>query len=263
MSSFTQKLKEKLFDSNEHPYRYLKKEIETYLKPNHILLDAGCGRYADFLMKFKDKARTLIGVDLVDFEPDIFLDNINLLNCDLKNINLESESVDIITSRSVLEHLDEPLFVYREIHRVLRHGGYFIFLTPNLGHYSTLFSKVIPNKFHPWIIRRTEGREEKDVFPTYYRSNSSNAIKKLAKESNFNLLDIKFLGQYPCYFMFNPILFLFASSYEKAVNRYNIFGPLRGWILVVLQKSPSRDKSSSQRYKADCDNLKVTHFRGL
>ena len=250
MISLTQKLNEKFFDSNEHPYRYLKREIETYLKPSHILLDAGCGRYADFLIKFKDKARTLIGVDIGDFEPDLLLDNIKLLNCDLKNINRESESVDIITSRSVLEHLEEPLLVYREIHRVLKQGGYFIFLTPNLGHYSTLFSKVIPNKFHPWIIRRTEGREEKDVFPTYYRSNSSNAIKKLAKESNFDLLDIKFLGQYPCYVMFNPILFLIASSYEKVVNRYDMFGPLRGWILAVLQKSPSHDNSSSQQYKS-------------
>jgi SAM-dependent methyltransferase len=44
---------------------------------------------------------------------------------------------DVVTCLDVLEHIDDPLVVLREIHRVLADGGAFLFSTPNptsLGH---------------------------------------------------------------------------------------------------------------------------------
>lgn len=236
MTTLTQKMNERFFGCDEHPYRFFEREIERYLRPYHTILDAGCGRSANLLLKYKRKAKKLIGVDLVDFDPKILHENIELLSSDLIDIKLESESVNLVISRSVLEHLKEPLTVFLEIHRVLKQGGYFIFLAPNLGHYTTIFSKLIPNKFHSWIVSKTEGREEQDVFSTYYRSNSFYTIKKLAQKSGFTFISINYLGQYPNYFNFNPALFIIATAYEKVINRFNFLSFLRGWLLVVLKK---------------------------
>ena len=52
----------------------------------------------------------------------------------------------------------------------------------------------------------------------------------------FEIESFEYLGQYPCYFMFNGFLFLLATGYEKLISRYDSLAPLRGWILVGLIK---------------------------
>ena len=202
----------------------------------HVLLDAGCGREARFLQRFEGKAKRLIGVDIVEFHKNGAGNTLELLNNDLRDIKLPDKSIDIVISRSVLEHLEKPLSVYMEIFRILKEGGYFSFLTPNLGHYSALICKLIPNKFHSGVVLRTEGRKEEDTFPTYYRSNTFPTINNLAQRAGFQLISFKHLGQYPSYFAFNPILFLIATGYEKLIDKFHALRYLRGWLLVVLKR---------------------------
>jgi SAM-dependent methyltransferase len=237
--TITSKLKENLFKQEVHPYRIFEEKISYHLHESHILLDAGCGRDAPVLKRFHGKVRKLIGIDLVEFDANAIGTDIEVLNSDLTQIKLTNASIDIAISRGVLEHIEKPLLAYREIFRILKPGGYFIFLTPNLGHYSSLISKAIPNRFHSCIVLRTEGRKEEDTFPTYYRSNTLRTISNLAKRTGFDLVSSEYLGQHPSYFMFNPILFLLTAGYEKFVAKFEIFGFLRGWLLVSLRKPTS------------------------
>ena len=239
MKSITLKLKENLFKLERHPYRIFEEEISRHLQKSHVLLDAGCGREASLLIRFQGKAKSLIGIDLVEFDANARGTDIELLNNDLAQIKLPNGSIDIAISRSVMEHVEKPLSVYGEIFRILKPGGYFIFLAPNLGHYSALISKLIPNRFHSSIVLRTEGRREEDTFPTYYRSNTFQTIRDLAKRTGFELVSFKYPGQHPSYFMFNPILFLLTAGYEKVVAKFEIFRYLRGWLLVALKKPAS------------------------
>ena len=208
--------------------------MEAVLRPAHTLLDAGCGRTAPVLAKYRGKARRLVGVDLVDFETAI--DGIELINGDLGDIGLGDAEVDVVMCRSVMEHVADPAAVYREIHRVLKPGGRLIFLTANLWDYSALVAKVVPNRFHPWIVARTEGREEHDVFPVEYRTNTRAAVNRWAKSAGFEVESFEYLGQYPGYFMFNAFLFWIATGYEKLLRRFESLRFLRGWILVTLRK---------------------------
>ena len=50
-----------------------------------------------------------------------------LLKNDLSAIPIEDVAVDVVKSRSVMEYVVDPLAVYREMHRILRPGGHFIF----------------------------------------------------------------------------------------------------------------------------------------
>ncbi|TMH03087.1 MAG: class I SAM-dependent methyltransferase [Betaproteobacteria bacterium] len=234
MTELAERFKERFFGSEEHPYLTFERHVDKYLQPDHTLLDAGCGRTAPVLVKYLGRARRLIGVDLVDFPAPI--DGVELLKNDLSAIPIEDGSVDIVMCRSVMEHVVDPLAVYSEMNRILRPKGYFIFLTGNFWDYAALAATIVPNRLHPWIVSKVQGRAPMDVFPTAYKTNTSAAVKKWASATGFQISSFQYLGQYPAYFMFNGFLFLVASAYEKLLRNSERLRFFRGWILVVLRK---------------------------
>jgi SAM-dependent methyltransferase len=235
LSAWAERLRKRYFRDEDHPYHVFEREIAQALRPEHTLLDAGCGATVPVLGTYRGKAKHLIGVDLVNFDGN--LEGIELHTCDLASIPVASGSVDLIISRSVLEHVTDPAKVYAEMHRLLRPGGRFIFLTPNLWDYGSLVARIIPNRFHPWIVSHTEGRAEHDVFPVVYRTNTRAAVQCWARGGGFEVTSLRYLGQYPSYFMFNGALFLLATGYEKVISRFEGLRGLRGWILVTLTKA--------------------------
>jgi SAM-dependent methyltransferase len=233
MTALAQRLKDRYF-RQPHPYELFEREIMRHLKSEHTLLDAGCGRTAPILAKFRGMARRLVGIDLVEF--DSTAKELELHRCDLAAIPLDDDTVDIVMARSVMEHVTDPARVYTEVHRVLKPGGRFVFLTANLWDYASLVAKLVPNRFHPWIVSKTEGREETDVFPVAYRTNTRRAVERYARRTGFAVESFSYLGQYPCYFMFNGFLFLLATGYEKSISKVRLLNFLQGWIFVTLRK---------------------------
>jgi len=233
-SPSAEKWRQRLFGDDEHPYRTFEREVERVLPPGGTLVDAGCGRTAPVLRKFRDRAGRCIGIDLEDFTEQI--PGIELKRGDLARTGLPDASVDVIMGRSVMEHVTEPELVYAEMHRVLKPGGRFVFLTASLWDYASLIAKAVPNRLHPWVVARTEGRAEADVFPTAYKTNTRSAVRRLAAQAGLDVVGFRYLGQYPAYFMFNGPLFLAASLYEKAIARFEALHFLRGWILVTLER---------------------------
>jgi SAM-dependent methyltransferase len=233
MTALAERLKSRYF-KQDHPYRTFELEVQRLLRPEHTLLDAGCGRTAPVLSRYRGKCQRLIGVDVVDFAADAV--GMELVKHDIGDLPLESESVDIVMARSVMEHVDKPQKVYREIYRVLKPGGSFVFLTANYWDYASLIAKLVPNRLHPWIVSKTEGRAEEDVFPVAYRTNTRYAVGKWAADAGFEVASFRYLGQYPSYFMFNGLLFLLATGYEKLISSVPALNFLQGWILVRLAK---------------------------
>lgn len=234
MTALAERLRVKYFGRDEHPYRRFERDVERLLEPTAALLDAGCGRTAPVLQKFLGKAARLIGIDAIDF-PSL-ISGVELYKADLASTGLESASVDLIMARSVMEHVNDPIAAYSEFARILRPGGHFVFLTANFWDYASLIAAAIPNRFHPWIVARTEGRAEQDVFPIEYKSNTRSAIQRSADRTGLLVERFEYLGQYPCYFMFNGALFLAATAYEKVIASWRRLHWLRGWILCTLRK---------------------------
>lgn len=238
MSELSERLLRKYYGNSPHPYRIFEAEVGKALQPESVLLDAGCGRAVPVLRKYIGRASRLIGVELVEF-TDV-PSEIETYRADLSAIPLPDETVDVIMSRSVFEHLDDPLSAYREFARILRPGGHLIFLTANMWDYSTLIARAIPNRFHPRIVRYTEGREEDDVFPTRYRTNTRRVVERLSAQAGLHVDAFRYLGQYPNYFMFNAGLFVLGTGFDKLVTRFEALRLLRGWILVTLRRPANR-----------------------
>jgi ubiquinone/menaquinone biosynthesis C-methylase UbiE len=232
----SKKILNKYYKPELHPYRIYEDRILSQLQDNFTVVDAGCGANAPLLVNLVGRANNLIGVDLVKFNPNLLNKGMTFLNSDLAKMEIDDSSVDIVISRSVLEHIKDVENVYREIHRILRPGGKFIFLVPNMWDYVSILSYLIPNKLHKIIVNKFTGRPGEKTFDTYYESNTKGSIQRLVKKTGFDIISLEYLGQYPYMLEFNSILFYLGVIYDKAVSKFETLKYLRGWIMVELKK---------------------------
>ena len=236
MTALAEHFLKKYYADSPHPYRLFEQAVDKSLGDSRqlTLLDAGCGRTVPVLRKYLGRAGRLIGVELVDF-TDV-PPGIEAHKADLGRIPLPDSCVDVIMSRSVFEHLANPESVYREFRRLLKPGGIVIFLTANMWDYGTLVARLVPNRFHAAIVKRVEGRSEEDTFPTAYKTNTRADVVRLAQAAGLRVRSFDYLGQYPNYLMFNGLLFLLGTAYDKLITRFDALKWLRGWILVTLER---------------------------
>ena len=230
------RLKDRYFEEADHPYVHFVRKVREVLEPDHVLVEPGCGRFAEVIRKFQGEARELIGIDPVEFEEESLGTDVRIVRGTLDATGLDTGSVDTMISRALMEHIEHPDRVFAEIARVLKPGGTYVFLAPNLGDYTALAAKLIPNRMHPWIVEKLEGRNPKDTFPAYFRCNTKGSLKRLTRANGLELESVEYLGQYPSYFLFNAPLFLAGTAYEKLISSTELLGFLRGWMLVVIRK---------------------------
>jgi SAM-dependent methyltransferase len=237
MQKGTEALMQKYYSNTKHPYQRYRDLLNCHLNKSSAVLDIGCGHDAPELRRLVSNYRSgiSVGIDLIDFTNHSTISSY-VIKADASHLCFKNNSFDLVISRSVLEHLSDPLSVFRQVNHALRSDGHFIFLTPNRYDYSSLFSKLIPNRYHQSIVSKTEGRSINDVFPTFYRANSYNSVKSLANKSGFSVISFDYLGQYPAYLTFSTILFLLGTAFDKIICRYDCLKVLRGWILVSLKK---------------------------
>ncbi len=181
-------------------------------------LDLGCGHQ---LLPQWRHAQEKVLIENSEFIVGIDRDYLSLMKhntlknkvCgDITELPFQDNSFDLITSNMVFEHLNNPEMQLKEIQRVLSRNGKLIFHTPNNIGYGILISKVI-GKITPVFVKHKlahylQGREEEDIFPTYYRINSPSKIRKLAKLSGFNIVKIRLLCSSAGFVMLPPIVLI-------------------------------------------------------
>lgn len=120
---------------------YAMKEILSILNNNFKkgdliqILDLGCGTGGSF-----DEFRSAgiefswVGVDIEDSQEvrSRVRKDLNFMTFNGIDIPLPDESVNLVYSHQVFEHVRNPEELLLEIHRVLKHGGYFIGSTSHL-----------------------------------------------------------------------------------------------------------------------------------
>jgi SAM-dependent methyltransferase len=164
-------------------------QVAALLRPEHIVLDFGAGRgefvyedpsaYRVWLQNFRGRC---VHVDGCDLDP-VVLDNPTLDAAAVIEsggaLPYEDERFDLIVSRYVWEHVQDPEWMARELLRVLKPGGWICAMTPNKWGYVALLARLLPNRFHSRVLSRIQpGRPSKDVFPTVYRLNRPRAVRR-------------------------------------------------------------------------------------
>jgi SAM-dependent methyltransferase len=113
-------------------------DIQSSLSPGYLLLDAGAGdcRFKKYFPEVQ-----YLGMDLGVAVNELDYSDLDIKG-DLRNIPLETSSIDTIISIQVLEHLPEPWKVLEEFNRVLKKDGYLFISCPQ-----GVFQHQIPNDF--------------------------------------------------------------------------------------------------------------------
>lgn len=211
--------------------------ISRYLRPGSRLLDAGCGRYLRFCKEFAGIA-DVTGVDLEEtFETDNSTRPFAVRG-DIGALPFPSGHFDMVISRSVIEHLEDPPRVFREFFRVLRPGGRAILITPNKYDYVSVIAALTPYSLHRALVSRIFRVPEDDVFPTLYRANTMSALRKSLTAAGLVQREMDTINHYPAYLMFSPVLFRLGVVYER-ITSLNALRSLRGTILCVFEKPGS------------------------
>jgi len=118
--------------------------LRKYNLKHGQLLDFGAGQGA-FAKALRDNFKfTLHGVDLMFTEAE----QVNWYVQDLNRpLQFKEDQFDVVTCIEVIEHLENPRRVVRDLFRVLKPGGRCILTTPNNDNWRAVLSYVVNGHF--------------------------------------------------------------------------------------------------------------------
>ncbi|MCP5110091.1 MAG: class I SAM-dependent methyltransferase, partial [bacterium] len=136
--------------------RYFETVMEMFPE-DAAWLEIGCGHqvFGGWMREQErlaaDRSQTFVGVDL---DRGALPHHLTL---DLKavargeNLPFFSGLFDLVTANMVVEHIEDPGAVFREVHRVLRPGGLFLIHTTNHQSWKIRFASALPSWLKNWI----------------------------------------------------------------------------------------------------------------
>jgi ubiquinone/menaquinone biosynthesis C-methylase UbiE len=206
--------------------------LKKYLTKESTVLDAGCGMRG-ILADHKNLAAKIVGVDQSEF----LLSQNNFVAekilTDLSHIPLSDASIDVVTSEFVLEHLKEPLKVFQELFRLLRPGGFFLFITPNVYNPVMSASKILPHFIHAFLTKKLLHHPE-EAHETWYRANSIHSLMHLGNGVGFTNMNIERAGN-PEYLAFAKPLVIPSVLFERLLS-YHPFTVFQMYLTGAFQK---------------------------
>lgn len=213
--------------------------VSAHLSPDTVWLDAGCGSRlleAD-LDPLEDwlaaQCKTIIGMD-ASLTPHRSIQS--LVKGTLYQLPFADNSLDLITCRMVVEHLDRPRLAFTEAARCLRPGGALVVITPNLANYAifgnAVATKLLPEKLRLLIVHASDSRADEDIFPVRYKANTMPRLVQSLNASGLQVHETVGLRQERPYWRKHP-------SLEKVLMKLTPIFVLLVCAHKVLDKSVS------------------------
>jgi SAM-dependent methyltransferase len=189
--------------------------VRQRFAPGMRVLDVGCGRGGVIELLWRE-AGLPVGVD-----PDLASLREHRAGvrrvCGLgEALPLAAGQFDLVLALWVLEHVARPDQLLAEVHRALRPGGRFLFLTPNARHPLLLFNRfswAFP-AVQRLLVPRLYGRAEADTFRVRYQANTQPRLRQLAASARFVVDDLTTISD-PTYLAFNEPMFRLSTLLER------------------------------------------------
>lgn len=114
------------------------------------LLDIGSATGA-LLEKLQHRGWNVSGIEISTPQSEYARQKrkLDIIGVPLEKAGIGSESFSIVLASHLIEHLNDPFLFIREVHRILKPGGYFFVTTPNIGGFQ---SKLLGNHWRSAIF---------------------------------------------------------------------------------------------------------------
>ncbi|MFX4261827.1 class I SAM-dependent methyltransferase [Pelotomaculum propionicicum] len=207
-------------------------------KSNQIIVDVGSGKSCSYAKNKNMELNTkIIAVD-ISMDELIFNNDVDekIVSDALDNLPFKNEEIDIVTSKSFLEHLENIEDFILQSRRVIKRGGLFIHLFPCRYAPFAIINQMLPNKIAKkllyCIIPESKGISG---FPAYYDRCYNSSITRLLEKYDFEIIESYFSYYQSPYFNFLLPLFLLSVIYEYLLLKTNAKN-LSAYMIIVARK---------------------------
>lgn len=206
-------------------------------KKGQIVVDLGSGREIPYATKLNPNSKfLLIAVDTSLKELSLNKDADKKIVTDLNSATgLPDHYANLITSRYLLEHLQEPNTFVKNMHQTLKKNGKVIFLFSSRNAPFAILNRLLPSHLSQrlllWFVP-----DSKDLrgFKTHYKFGYHNTIK-LFQQNGFKIFQV-YLSYYQSrYFAFFVPLYLLSVIYELIIFKLKLKN-LASYIIIIAQK---------------------------
>ncbi len=132
--------------SHDRIYQKTFEILKNKTGPHHLDFGAGRGVFVTQLRKLHPQLQ-ITAIDLMDkpthLDPSIrwFAQDLN------QTIDIPPNSFDSISAIEIIEHLENPRHVFRELYRVLKPNGHLVLTTPNNESMRSILSYIFRGHF--------------------------------------------------------------------------------------------------------------------
>lgn len=238
--SFYWRLERKIVPGNTSSQNVYFRELKRFLPEQPVWLDLGCGHqlFAEWLMAEQNemvkRSKQLVGIDLDRAGLIRHAGLRDKVEGSLERLPFRDAAFDVVTANMVVEHLPDPGKILKEIVRILKPGGLFIFHTPNYLNFKIYAASLVPEFLKKRLIRFLEGRREEDVFKTFYRMNTPGRVRKLCSQTGFELAALTLTDTSAMTVMLGPIVIL--ELLVMKLWRVKALASLRSNMIAVFRK---------------------------
>lgn len=239
MSSFTEYLDKKFYPEFKKNWddKLFREYILNVLEPHHRVLDIGAGAGIVEQMNFKDRAGSIVGIDLDErVLENPWLDEAH--HGDASRTPFPDDEFDIIICDNVLEHIAELETFLKEVSRILKPDGLFMGKTPNKYHYMPLIARYTPLWFHKYY-NNLRGREADDTFPTTYLLNTRRDVEHHVQKQQLKIENTYLIEGRPEYLRIFSITYILGILYERLISNFSFLKCFSILFIVTLRSTKS------------------------
>jgi SAM-dependent methyltransferase len=223
-------------------YKYRAAELINR-QSEQIVLDIGGGKDCPFLPFLEaPRGHLIIALDLSEQElrRNYQVDNKIVADAASDRLPFRDSSVDVVVSRSVVEHIANNGMFFANCARVLRPGGVMVHAFPGRFAPFALINQLLPN----WLARRLVGylhpdwRDEDNYgFLAFYDRCYFSAVQRLLLRNDFTNFKFDLLYYQSVYFNFFVPFYLFVLAYDLIAWKLRIRNLASG--IVIMAERPS------------------------
>jgi SAM-dependent methyltransferase len=208
-----------------------------------LIADVGAGNRCPYRGYLSERERVrIIGVDM---STDAMRDNPDLDERRVADVVVDlpfsDGEVDLLVSRSVLEHLSDVRAFVRHSARVMRPGAHSIHVFPSRYAHFAMINRMIPNTWTKRVMRYLYPKNVSG-FPAFYDRCYYSGMRDVLEESGFEVVESRISYYASDYYTFFFPLFFVSMLYEIVIWSLKAKN-LGATVLIVTRKRPEGEEA--------------------